>query len=77
MVITCPVALFCTVSVLSIVVVVVVVLDYDNSCDNLLRLCCCSKSFVLQIIHAIHDVMSVQRACCRRHLATKNIVPEL
>jgi hypothetical protein len=34
------------------------------------------RSFVLQIIYVTHDITSVQRASCRRHLATKNIVPE-
>jgi hypothetical protein len=29
-----------------------------KSCDNLVRLRRCSKSFVLQIIHVTHDVMS-------------------
>jgi hypothetical protein len=47
-----------------------------NSCDNLLRLCRCSRSFVLQIVHVIHDVTSVQGAPRCLHLTTKNVVPE-
>jgi hypothetical protein len=47
-----------------------------NSCDNLLRLCRCSESFVLQTLHVVHDVTSVQRAPCRLHLAAENVVPK-
>jgi hypothetical protein len=47
-----------------------------NSCDNLLRLCRCSESFVLQTLHVIHDVTSVRRAPRHLRLTTKNVVPE-
>jgi hypothetical protein len=47
-----------------------------NSCDNLLRLRRCSRSFVLQTPYVIHDVASVRPAPRRLRLTTENFVPE-